>query len=179
MRAWLVVAIAALVLGALAGVPAYEASTPHAIWQEIAWPFARDGWPAGRAFRCNAAACGGDIEVYIRPKLGFCNCATGVADDDEVDRVADVDLISPHFVPLQAGKAVRVADMPGRIRAYELKTGDGAPHGAIGIAVSHRCDLLVAAAQGRGDAAVVQRAALELLASAETARWVKLAMNTQ
>ena len=177
MRPWLV--IGALALGALAAVPAYEASMPHENWQEIAWPFPRDGWPAGRAFRCNAAACGGDVEVYIRPKLGFCDCGTGVADDDEVDRVADIDLISPQFVPLQAGKAVRVADMPGRIRAYDLKIGDGVPHGAIGIAVSHRCDLLVAAAQGRGDAAVVQRAALELLASAETAQWVKFAMNTQ
>ncbi|RZN16539.1 hypothetical protein [Bradyrhizobium sp. Leo121] len=179
MRTWLVIAIAALVLGVLSGVPAYETSTPRETWQEIAWPFPRDGWPAGRAFRCNAVACGGDIEVYIRPKLGFCNCTTGVADDDEVDRVADVDLISTQFVPLQAGKAVRVADMPGRMRTYDLKIGDGVPHGAIGIAVSHRCDLLVAAAQGRGDAAVVQRAALQLLASAETARWLKFAMNTQ
>jgi hypothetical protein len=179
MRTWPVIAIAALALGALSGVPAYETLTPRPNWQEIAWPFPRDGWPAGRAFRCNAAACGGDIEVYIRPKLGFCDCTTGVADDDEVDRVADVDLISAHFVPLQAGKAVRVADMPGRLRTYDLNIGDGVPLGAIGIAVSHRCDLLVAAAQGRVDAAAVQRAALELLASAEMARWEKRAMNTQ
>jgi hypothetical protein len=179
MRTRLIIAIAALALGALTGVPAYETLMPRRNWQEIAWPFPRDGWPAGRAFRCNAAACGGDIEVYIRPKLGFCNCTTGVADDDEVDRVADVDLISVHFVPLQTGKAVRVADMPGRIRAYDLKIGDGVPHGAIGIAVSHRCDLLVAAAQGTADAAAVQRAALELLASAEMGRWAKFAMNTQ
>src|ERR1700740_759687 len=43
-------------------------------WQEIAWPFPRDGWPAGRAFRCEA--CGGErggVELYVRPKIGFCH----------------------------------------------------------------------------------------------------------
>ena len=168
-----------LVLGVLSGVAAYENATPRQHWTEIAWPFPRDGWPAGRAFRCSAAACGGELEVYIRPKLGFCNCTTGVADDDEVDRVADVDLISADFVPISAGEAVRVAGMAGRIRPYDLKVGDRTSHAAIGIAVSHRCDLLVAAAQGRGDAAAVQRAALELLTSAEMARWAKFAMNAQ
>ena len=34
------------------------------------------------------------VELYVRPKIGFCNCDRGVADDDEVDRVADLDLIS-------------------------------------------------------------------------------------
>ncbi|MCA6109987.1 hypothetical protein [Bradyrhizobium cenepequi] len=178
MRAWSVIATATLVLGVLSGVAAYERATPPDDWNEIAWPFPRDGWPAGRAFHCSAASCGGDIEVYIRPKLGFCNCTSGVADDDEVDRVADVDLISERFVPISAGEAVRVADMPGRIRPYNLRLGDGT-RAAIGIAVSHRCDLLVAAAQGRGDAIQVQRAALELLAKAEPARWMKSAMNTQ
>src|SRR5262249_50676463 len=59
-------------------------------WREISWPFPRDGWPAGRAFRCES--CGGALggaEIYVRAKIGFCNCTTGVADDDEVDRVAD------------------------------------------------------------------------------------------
>jgi hypothetical protein len=178
MRSWSLIAATTLVVGVLSGVAAYENAAPHEGWKEIAWPFPRDGWPAGRAFRCNAAACGGDVEVYIRPKLGFCDCATGVADDDEVDRVADVDLIGERFVPIGAGEAVRVADMPGRIRAYDLKLGDGM-RGAVGIAVSHRCDLLVVAAQGREDAVRVRRAALELLAKAEPARWMKSAMNAQ
>ena len=43
-------------------------------------------------FRCDVAACGDEVELYVRPKIGFCNCDTGVADDDEVDRVADLDL---------------------------------------------------------------------------------------
>src|SRR5438309_6652991 len=92
----------------LAGLAAYVGARPAADgWQEIAWPFPRDGWPAGRAFHCDVASCGNEINLYIRPKLGFCNCSTGVADDDEVDRVADLDLVSDRFVPLEPGKVVR------------------------------------------------------------------------
>lgn len=146
-------------------------------WREIAWPFPRDGWPAGRAFRCAMEACGGEIEVYVRPKIGFCNCDSGVADDDEVDRVADLDLISERFVPLEAGKVIRIADMPGRSRVYDLQMADGSRHAAIGIAVSRRCDVLVAVAQGKGTAAEVQRVALEFLGSSDMARWMVSAMN--
>lgn len=178
MRNWTAISVAVLALGALSGVAAYESAAPRAgDWREIAWPFPRDGWPAGRAFRCNGAACGGDVEVYVRPKIGFCNCDSGVADDDEVDRVADLDLMSERFVPVEAGKVVRVADMPGRIRAYDLRMADGSQRAAIGIAVSRRCDLLVAVAQGRGDAPEVRRVALEFLASNEMTIWMTAAMD--
>jgi hypothetical protein len=146
-------------------------------WREIAWPFPRDGWPAGRAFRCAMEACGGEVEVYVRPKIGFCNCDSGVADDDEVDRVADLDLMSERFVPLEAGKVIRVADMSGRIRAYDLTMADGSRHTAVGIAVSHRCDLLVAVAQGKGSAAGVERVALDFLGTDEMTRWMTAAMG--
>src|SRR3979490_3414910 len=88
-------------------------------WREIAWPFPRDGWPAGRAFRCATELCGGYIEVFVRPKAGFCNCDSGVADDDEVDRVADLDLMSERFAALEPGVATRIAGMPGRLRTYD------------------------------------------------------------
>ena len=123
------------------------------------------------------AACGGEVELYVRPKMGFCNCDRGVADDDEVDRVADLDLLSEHFAPLAPGDVVRVADMPGRIRAYDLKMSGGLRHTAIGVAVSRRCDLLVAVAHGRGDAPEMRRAALDFLARSEMTRWVTAAME--
>jgi hypothetical protein len=146
-------------------------------WREIAWPFPRDGWAAGRAFRCANESCGGEIEVYVRPKAGFCNCDTGVADDEEVDRVADLDMISPRFVAREPGAAVNVAGMPGRIRAYDLDMADGAHHSAVGIAVSRRCDVLVAVAQGKGEASGVQRTALEFLGTAEMTQWMISAMG--
>lgn len=177
MRNWPAIAVAVFALGALSGVAAYENAEPRAAgWQEIAWPFPRDGWPAGRAFRCGGEACG-DVEVYVRPKKGFCNCDTGVADDDEIDRVADLDLLSERFAPREAGHVVRVADMPGRLRAYDLDMQDGSRRTAIGIAVSRRCDLLVAVAQGRGEATEVRRAALEYLGSAEMTKWIMTAMD--
>jgi hypothetical protein len=141
-------------------------------WREITWPFPRDGWPAGRAFRCETEGCGGKVEVYVRPKIGFCNCDTGVADDDEVDRVADLDLISERFAPVEAGKVVRLVEMAGRARSYDLKMSDGSRHAAVGIALSHRCDLLVAVAQGRASAGELQRAALMFLRSDEIHHWM-------
>ena len=182
MRRWPIVASAIVALGALSGAAAYQHVAPrhherNGAWQEIAWPFPRDGWPAGKAFRCGVAACGGEVEVYVRPKIGFCNCDRGVADDDEVDRVADLDLMSEHFAPLAPGHVVRIADMSGRIRAYDLKMSDGSRHAAFGIAVSRRCDLLVAVAHAKGAPPELRRAALEFLASSKMTGWMTAAME--
>jgi len=178
MRRRFIIAVALLAVGALSGVAAYEhAGSGTGDWREIAWPFPRDGWPAGRAFRCDVAACGEEIEIYVRPKIGFCNCDRGVGDDDEVDRVADLDLISDRFMPREAGRVVRLAEMPGRIRAYNLQMPDGARRAAIGIAVSRRCDLLVAVAQGTSETTEVQRAAMAFLESPELRRWMIAAMD--
>jgi hypothetical protein len=177
MRKRLLIACA-VAIGALTGAVGYQhARLDVEGWREIAWPFPRDGWPAGRAFRCGAASCGDEVELYVRPKIGFCNCGSGVADDYEVDRVADLDLIGAQFVPLQPGRAIRVADMSGRLRAYDLGMSDGSRHAAVGIALSKRCDLLVAAAQGKGEAAGVQRVALEFLASGRMQQWMTAAME--
>ena len=176
MRRLPVIVVAVLAIGALSGVAAYQHARPQG-WQEIAWPFPRDGWPAGRAFRCGVAFCGDDVELYVRPKIGFCNCDRGVADDDEVDRVADLDLMSERFAPFEPGVVVRVAEMPGRLRTYDLRMADGSRHAAVGIAVSRRCDLLVAVAQGKGAIAGVRDVALEFLGSSDMARWITAAMD--
>ena len=179
MRRWPLIAFVIIALGALSGAAAYQQAGPHQgeqrnAWREIAWPFPRDGWPAGKAFRCDG--CGGDLAISVRPKIGFCNCDRGVADDDEVDRVADVDLINERFVPVSSGQVVRVADMPGRIRTYELPPAAGTRH-AVGIAVSRRCDLLVAVAHGNGDVSTIRHAALVFLATDEMTRWMVAAMD--
>ncbi len=168
---------AVLALGAFSGGPDRMVRSQTAAWQEIAWPFPRDGWPAGRAFRCDAASCGEAIEIYLRPKLGLCNCETGVADDDEVDRVADLDLMSERCAPEAAGEAVRVAGLRGRMRRYDLAPPDGSRRAAVGIAVSRRCDLLVAVAQGRGAASDVQRAAIDFLNKREMSHWMTAALD--
>jgi hypothetical protein len=178
MRA-VTIALALAVLGA-SGVGAYQlappAARPSAEWREIAWPFPRDGWPTGRAFRCEGGACDG-AELYVRDKRGFCNCNRGVADDDEVDRVADIDLITPSFAGIAPGEVVHVGPMRGRVRHYDLAMPDGSHHAAIGLAVSRRCDLFVAAAQGHAEASAVQRAALVLLQTPDIEAWATAALD--
>lgn len=167
-----IIASSAMAIAAYIGAPARGNA-----WQSIAWPFPRDGWPPGHAYRCPAASCGNEMELYVRPKIGFCNCDTGVADDDEVDRVADLDLISPRFRPVQQGEVVHLAGMTGRVRRYSLDMNDGSTRQAIGLAVSHRCDLMVAAAQGKASAADLQQKTLDLLSSSSEADWIKSAMQ--
>lgn len=107
-------------------------------WRRIAWPFPRDAFPTGRAWKR------GDAEVYVRPKLGFCgNCETGVVEDSEVDRVTDVDLFDAHFVPLREGSRIHLTDLAGRARLYRIRQ-DGRERIAQGIAVAYECDLVVA-----------------------------------
>lgn len=177
----LTLSAAAVGICILSSIAAYEVARPAAGgWHEIAWPFPRDGWPPGRAYHCNAGACGDEIDLYLRPKLGFCNCDSGVADDDEVDRVADLDLLSDRFVPLESGKVVRVAGMAGRMRSYNVRMPDGAQRPAIGIAASRRCDLMVAVALGKvatGKVATpgVGQKVLDFMASDAMAGW----MNAQ
>ena len=191
MRRLLAIVIAALALGVLSGVAAYQKVHPQGgegtqrRWQEIDWPFPRDGWPPGRAFRCDG--CDG-AELYVRPKIGFCNCDTGVSDDDEVDRVADIDLISERFVPLEPGKPVRIGELSGRSRSYDLSMSNGTRHQAVGmavsngarhavgLAVSHGCDLFVAVVQGGATAPDLQLKALRFLQSDEMRRWTLAAL---
>jgi hypothetical protein len=111
-------------------------------WRRIAWPFARDAFPPGRAWKRD------DTEVYVRPKLGFCgNCDTGVVEDSEVDRVSDIDLLDEHFAPLREGKRIQLTDLTGRARLYRIKKG-GRERVAEGIAVAYKCDLVVAIVVG-------------------------------
>jgi hypothetical protein len=180
MYRWLAILIVALMFGALSGGAAYQkvqpqgarASGTEQAWREIAWPFPRDGWPAGRAFHCDAAACGTEAELYVRPKIGFCNCDTGVADDDEVDRVADLDLMSKRFAPLAAGHVIEVAGLSGRSRGYELSMADGSRRTAVGFALSRRCDLMVAVVQGDGPVPAVRHVAEDFLNSEPMVHWM-------
>src|SRR5262249_59412423 len=88
-----VLAGGAMPLGA--GQQPTEAGKPApAAWTELKWPFPLDQWGVGRAFRCRAADCGADIDLYLRAQLGFCNFPTRGADDAELDRVGGPRLLT-------------------------------------------------------------------------------------
>ena len=118
---------------------------PDSIWRDAAWPFLRDGWPAGRALRCDAAHCGEEILVYARVKAGMCDCVAGVADDEDLERVSDAALISPRITPDGAGGELGFAGLTGRLRQYRTESG-----AALAVLAGGRnCNALVAMATAR------------------------------
>jgi hypothetical protein len=159
-------------LALLAAIPNDGVAGSATSWQPIAWPFPRDAWPAGRAYHCSADRCGSDVDVYIRPKIGFCNCTTGVADDDEVDRVTDLDLISERFAALEPGAEIRIAGLRGRARSYRLEKRGGEVRLAEGIALAQKCDLIVAVIEGNATSEPAEAAVRELLSDA-VSTWVQ------
>ena len=147
-------------------------TTKSAAWNEIKWPFPLDQWGVGRAFRCRAADCGADIELYLRPKLGFCNCTTGVSDDAELDRVGDLELLSGKFEGLRDGRPISIGWMSGRSRPYRVAIPHGAPRTAFAVAFNDKCDVVVATVVADAIPAA-ERAALVFLGGEEMLRWVQ------
>jgi hypothetical protein len=141
-------------------------------WVEVAWPFALDQWGRGLAFRCQPADCGSDIKLYLRAKIGFCNCVTEL-DDDEVDRVGDTDLVGGERTALGAGRPLGVQGMKGRSRGYDIR-GSVTVKSALTIAFHDRCDMIVAtAALGDSDPALQHDAVLDFLNSDLVLRWTE------
>jgi hypothetical protein len=170
--------VLALGLGLLGSGDAATIATDgaaHPAFAETRWPFLLDQWGSGRAYRCPAAACAGEVDVFVRPKNGFCNCYNGVADDDEIDRIGDVDLHDPRFVPLAPGRPASIADMGGRRRAFRIEAG-GAPRQVTSIVVASKCNALVATIVSERDLSpAVERAVADLLEGAPVQRFIAAA----
>ena len=155
--------------------PAPVAAGPQKpAWTEVQWPFLVDEWGKGKAFRCSPADCGREVALYVRAKIGFCNCRTGVADDEELERLTDFNLIGPHRSATGAGKPIAVAWMNGRSRAYAL-SGSGRSNGtALSIAFNDRCDAIVATAVlGDDQPAMIEPDVIAFLNSETILRWAE------
>lgn len=170
------IAVAAALAVAALGVFALLATAPEkprgAIWTEIAWPFAADPWGRGRAFRCEAADCGTEVSLYVRPKLGFCNCSTGIADDSDLDAMGDLALLGAETAPRGAGRPVEVGWMKGRVRAYAV-----GGKSALSVAFNDRCDMVVATATARRATPAVEARVIEFLNSAPMLEWTKVKLG--
>ena len=174
--------VAALVLVAgIGGYTLFLATTPPAdtqrepLWNEAAWPFPIDQWGQGWAYQCKAADCGVDVNLYLRPKIGFCNCQTGVADDEELDRVSDVDLVGNEGSALGPGRPIAVHWMKGRSRGYRV----GAPSGksVLSLAFNDRCDVIVATVIAGDDPVAQEAAVLEFLNGDLVLRWAEAVLG--
>jgi hypothetical protein len=142
------------------------------VWSDAVWPFPQDQWNAGRAFVCQPADCGVRVDVFLRPKIGFCNCSTGVADDAELERVADTALLAREAVPLGSGRPITVAWMDGRSRAY--RSASEPTGNLLSVAFNDECDAVVAVARlENGDPAVIEPAVLRLLNTRPVVLWTK------
>ena len=139
------------------------------MWSDAGWPFPQDQWNAGRAFVCQPADCGVRVDVFLRPKIGFCNCSTGVSDDAELERVSDTALLAREAKPLGSGRPIKVAWMDGRSRAYRSDSGH-----LLSVAFNDECDAVVAVARlENGDPAAIEPAVLELLNTRPVVLWTK------
>jgi hypothetical protein len=180
MRKFFILLLALAGMGSLAGfmtvsgLPApADPGAVRPVWTETQWPFPMDQWGIGKAFVCGPADCGTRIGVYIRPKIGFCNCSTGVSDDAELERVADTELLSPDVRPLGPGRPVKLGWMQGLGRAYR---GSGEQAGArlLSVAFNDECDVVVAVAKlGNGDRVLAEPAVMAFLNSRPMVLWAK------
>ena len=168
----------ALVAPRTAGKVADDMSAGRGAWTEVNWPFPIDQWGAGRAFACKAADCGREVKLYLRAKLGSCNCATGVADDDDLDRMSDFDLLGGELSPFGGGRPVTIAWMKGRSRAYALTAPNRPGKSAISVVFNDRCDMVVATAVLPHDQpATVEPRIIEFLNSGTVLRWVEVSLG--
>jgi hypothetical protein len=153
-----------------------DALRPH--WIEVGWPFPIDQWGTGRAFQCAADACGVTVSLYLRPKIGFCNCAKGVYDDAELDRVGDTALLGPEFTGIGEGRAVMIGWMKGRSRAFTVSGPYQAPNAAAVIAFNDKCDAVVATVTAGADLSRGTRAALQFLNTDLVLRWARAELGS-
>jgi hypothetical protein len=143
------------------------------VWSETRWPFLLDQWGIGKAYVCSPADCGGRIEVFIRPKIGFCNCTTGVSDDTELERVADTDLVSPTVQPVGPGTPVKIGWMHGLRRTYQVSADQPGKH-LLSVAFNDECDVVVALASlGAADPEAAAPAVIAFLNSPPVVLWAK------
>jgi hypothetical protein len=182
----IIVAIICFLIGAFSGMPLLKrgasepavATTPQPVWNEVSWPFPMDQWGKGKAFQCKAADCGTEVKVYIRAKIGFCNCATGVSDDEELDRISDFDLFGNQLTAQAPGRPISVAWMKGRSRAFTIRGRSRAEQSALSIGFNDRCDAIIATAVlGDDQPAAIEPGVLAFLNSATVLRWAEVTLG--
>ena len=144
VRLWGVPAILLIIITSLQTGGVAPADHAHSTWVETRWPFLMDQWGEGKAFQCKAVDCGAELNLYIRAKIGFCSSATGVADDNELERLSDFDFMKGHVTALGGGHEVDIAGMNGRLRAYAIASPILLQTYAVSVAFNNNSDALVA-----------------------------------
>lgn len=172
------VAAAFALLNRNAGEDASALIPPRPVWTEVQWPFPMDQWGGGKAFRCKPADCGTEVNIYLRAKLGSCDCTAGVADDAALDRMGDLELFGGAVLPLGSGRPITIGWMNGRSRAYTLAARAPPGKTAISVAFSDRCDMVVATTVLPHDrVAAIEPAVAAFLNGRSVLRWVEVTLG--
>jgi hypothetical protein len=151
---------------------------PQPVWGEVAWPFPMDQWGLGKAYVCKPADCGVEVTLYLRAKIGFCNCSSGVADDEELDRISDFDLLGNQMTAIAPGQPITVAWMKGRSRAFLIGGRQPLGKSALSVGLNDRCDAIIATAVvANSRPAAVEPAVLEFLNSPTVLRWAEVTLG--
>jgi hypothetical protein len=144
----------------------------------VQWPYPTDEWGTGKAFRCGAADCGAEVNLYIRAKIGFCNCKTGVSDDDELARLSDFRLMGEKLSVLGPGRPINVAWMKGRSRAYAIADPYRVRNSALAVAFNDHCDAVVATVVVAQDhPGTIEPSVIEFLNSETIVRWAEVTLG--
>jgi hypothetical protein len=155
-----------------------DAPAARAAWAEVNWPFPIDQWGTGRAFACKAADCGTEVKLYLRAKLGSCNCTTGVANDDDLDRMSDFELVGGEVSPLGAGRPIKIAWMNGRSRAFALAARNRPGKSVVSVVLNDRCDMIVATVVLPHDRpATIEPRVIEFLNSRPVLHWAEVSLG--
>ncbi len=141
---------------------------PAAIgWSEAAWQLPLDNWGQGRAWHGP-----GDLRLFARTKSGFCNCFNGIANDEEIDRIGDVDLHAADFSPSAPGVSAAVGDLPGRKRLFRTKARWANSGYVLSIVAANDCKAVVATIVSNDViSADAEASAVKLLTSETFRQW--------
>jgi hypothetical protein len=150
----------------------------HPKFSEVQWPHPTDEWGKGKAFRCTAADCGVEVNLFVRAKIGFCNCTTGVSDDAELDRLSDFRLMGDRLSGLGPGRQINVAWMKGRSRAFAIADPYRAGNSALAVAFNDRCDAIVATTLVAHDnPEAIEASVIEFLNSEVIVHWAEVTLG--
>jgi hypothetical protein len=173
-----IIALSLFIVAGLQNVELALAKQENSTWTETKWPFLMDQWGEGRAFQCNAADCGAELNLYIRIKIGFCSSTAGVADDSELERLSDFDFMNGHVTVLAAGHEIDIAGMKGRIRAYEISSLIFSRKYAFSVVFNNNSDAVVATVVlNGGQPAAVEPLIIQFLNGSTIQRWVSLTLG--
>lgn len=167
---------------ALVAIPAVTAVMLHrpaagtghgamSLWSETAWKMPLDNWGQGRMWRATAAD-GTELRLYARTKSGFCNCYGGVANDDEIDRIGDVDLHGDDFAPVAPGTVTTIGALAGRKRLFQTKGHWASGRFVLSLVAATDCKAVVATiVSGKPIPPDAEARAVALLTGDDFRRW--------